>query len=184
MPKLFCKSGGCVFYHTARVGRKKNIKSRFNAIGLQNQLEMIFPSRLYMVVSRKFIELLLSSCISIVNCTSGWYSFSSRVGHNHNTRHSHHTQRSYPFLRDELTTTMNNSQHNATYTRRYASIKYVPRITDNIVNRFRQLVPDVMMAQKPAWQMRSMFTPLKTKLNNLSKSGVVYKINCSDCDKA
>lgn len=105
-------------------------------------------------------------------------------------RHSNGQQHSYPFLNN--TSALNSMPQSNTATSvhhierppttRYASLQYVPHLSDRLTNRFRQLLPDVKIAHKPAQPMRRVYTNLKQKLGTGKKSCVVYKVDCLDCD--
>lgn len=103
--------------------------------------------------------------------------------HRGTQQHSH--EASYPLLNDTTAPmSINNTNAHLTSTtnKRFASIKYVPRITYNTVKRFRQVLPDITIAQRPALQVNTIFSSLKKKLDPMMKSNVVYKIDCAECD--
>lgn len=97
---------------------------------------------------------------------------------------AYHSQRSYPFIND---TTVNEPSvertGESTPPKAYASLRYVPRMTDVLTHRLHELLPDVRIAHKPANQLRTSFTNMKQKLPSGKKSCVVYRIDCMDCEK-
>ena len=62
----------------------------------------------------------------------------------------------------------------------YASIPYVPGVSERIQRVFRKY--DVNIAHKPTRKLRNELCHLKDKRPTHDKPGVVYKLNCLDCD--
>lgn len=108
------------------------------------------------------------------------------LGATHRSSSISSRQHSYPYL---SASTVSNIDTASLITQpiqspiRYTSMSYVPRITDHIVTRFQQFLPNVKIARKPSLQAGSIYTHLKKKLDNTQKSNVVYKIDCRNCDK-
>jgi len=91
---------------------------------------------------------------------------------------------SYAYLSTNITTIPNSTQvaDNTMQPQRYASLTYVPELSESISKTFQHFVPEVKMAMRPQHKNSSLFANLKSKIPQYEKSGVVYKINCADCN--
>lgn len=65
----------------------------------------------------------------------------------------------------------------------FASITYVPRISDAMGRLVKEAIPNLILANKPTNPLRSIYTGMKQKVPKEDQSGVVYKIECSNCPK-
>lgn len=63
----------------------------------------------------------------------------------------------------------------------FSSMVYVPNLSENISRSCKYFVPNVQLAMRPYNKNGNMFTNMKSKIAKEDKSGVVYKIDCSDC---
>ena len=82
-------------------------------------------------------------------------------------------------------TTVANYQHEVNRTvqpKNFASLAYIPDLSESISKTFRHFVPEVQMAMRPHFKNNRMFANLKSKISKEDKSGLVYKIECGDCD--
>lgn len=91
--------------------------------------------------------------------------------------------RSYAFLSrtrigDE--STLNNKT--LTETNQFASLAYIPGLSEAISKSCKQFVPNVKLAMRPYMKNSSMFTNLKSRIKTDDKSGLVYKIDCAECN--
>lgn len=66
---------------------------------------------------------------------------------------------------------------------KYASVTYIPGVTEKLKKKIEYFVPDVKIAEKPPHKVRSLFSKLKDKLPITDTSGCVYRLNCNDCEK-
>lgn len=107
--------------------------------------------------------------------------------------HSRHNQRpqaetSYPFLHMTVDTSNVNITNNATLPSQpqqkwFGGLTYIPGISDALTKEFNRHLPEVTIAKKPPFQLRSIYTKTKQKVTPLQKAGVVYKIDCDTCTK-
>lgn len=65
----------------------------------------------------------------------------------------------------------------------FGSITYVPRVADAMGRLIRDAIPNLILANKPAMPLRSVFTNMKQKVEKGDQSGVVYRVNCMRCSK-
>lgn len=65
----------------------------------------------------------------------------------------------------------------------FGSITYIPKVTDALGRMIKAAVPDMILANKPYQQTRSLFTNMKHKVAKEDRSGVVYRIDCTDCQQ-
>lgn len=89
---------------------------------------------------------------------------------------------SYAFLSrtrvgDETT---NNDANNTV--NQYSSVAYVPGLSESISKCCKEFAPNLQLAMRPYKKNLSMFTNLKSRIKDDDKSGLVYKIECADCD--
>jgi hypothetical protein len=65
----------------------------------------------------------------------------------------------------------------------YTSLLYVPHLSPAIQDAIRQDTPNIQIAFKPVKKVgQTIFTNTKEKQDKMSQSGIVYKIDCRDCD--
>lgn len=66
---------------------------------------------------------------------------------------------------------------------RFASITYVPELTEAIPSKCRYFKPEVKLATCPREKLSRMFSKLKHPIDKFDQSGVVNRIQCGMCDK-
>lgn len=86
---------------------------------------------------------------------------------------------------NDATVLLNNNMPNTpdTIPQRYASVTYVPKLTEAIKTQVEYFAPHVKIAPRPPRKNARFFSNLKSRLPKEEKSGCVYKINCNDCDR-
>ena len=62
---------------------------------------------------------------------------------------------------------------------RYVSVPYIPGISERVSHIFRKF--DIKIAHKPTNTIKNKICHLKDKRKNLDKAGVVYQVDCNDC---
>jgi hypothetical protein len=66
---------------------------------------------------------------------------------------------------------------------KYTSLLYIPHLSPGLQDTIRQDTPNIQIAFKPVKKLaQTIFTNTKEKQEKMSQSGVVYKIDCQDCD--
>ena len=85
---------------------------------------------------------------------------------------------SYAYLSVNKTS---NQTMNQSRVAQFSSLAYIPGLSESISNTCKNFVPDVKLAMRPHLKNNSMFSNLKSKIPQDEKSGVVYKIDCADC---
>lgn len=63
----------------------------------------------------------------------------------------------------------------------YSSLAYVPGLSEAIENSCKHFAPNLKLAMRPHKKNSCMFANLKSHVKTDDKSGLVYKIECSDC---
>lgn len=96
-----------------------------------------------------------------------------------NTRHNH-DRTSYAFMSFDQTAIAEST--NIMDRKKYSSLVYVPHLSETISRSCNYFIPDVQLAMRPHRKNGKMFTNLKSKISKEDKSGVVYKIDCADCE--
>jgi hypothetical protein len=67
----------------------------------------------------------------------------------------------------------------------YIGHPYVPHLSPALQNVIRQDTPNIQVAFRPVSKIgQTIFTNTKDKQDKMSKSGIVYKIDCKNCDKS
>jgi hypothetical protein len=67
----------------------------------------------------------------------------------------------------------------------YTGLPYVPQLSTALQNAIRQDTPNLQVAFRPVSKIgHTIFTNTKEKQDKMVKSGVVYKIDCKNCDKS
>ena len=89
---------------------------------------------------------------------------------------------SYAYLSINNTTAPKEDANHTMQPQRFASLTYVPDLSESISKTFRHFVPDIKMAMRPHHKNNKMFANLKSKIPKDEKSGLVYKIDCADCE--
>lgn len=64
----------------------------------------------------------------------------------------------------------------------YASIAYVPELTEKLSKSCKYFTPNVQLAMRPVNKTNKFFANLKPRLDKKQKSDVVYKIQCKQCN--
>lgn len=65
----------------------------------------------------------------------------------------------------------------------FASLTYVPQMSEALTKQLKYFAPNVTIAGKPPLKNGRFFANMKAKQSLLEKSGCVYKLECTDCDK-
>lgn len=60
---------------------------------------------------------------------------------------------------------------------------FVPGFSEPIKEIFKQDIPNLTVAPKPFFKISSFFAKRKDRINLEDQSGMVYKINCLQCEK-
>lgn len=89
-------------------------------------------------------------------------------------------ENSYAYL--SFNDTANNTMPNTEQSQHYASIAYVPGLSESISRSCEYFVPELKMAMRPHSKNGFSFTNLKSKIPKGQTSGVVYKVDCDDCN--
>jgi predicted GIY-YIG superfamily endonuclease len=67
----------------------------------------------------------------------------------------------------------------------YTALHFIPNISNSIKNSLSEHNPSLKIAYKTSRQLKStIFDNMKTKISAADRAGVVYKIDCSDCDQS
>lgn len=65
---------------------------------------------------------------------------------------------------------------------KYASITYVPELTEELCKQLKYFAPDVKIASSPPDKMVKFYSKLKQPIEKGDLTGVVYKIPCKESD--
>lgn len=87
---------------------------------------------------------------------------------------------SYAYL--SFNKTSNVTRNNQNQSKQFASLAYVPGLSEKISKSCKAFVPDVQFAMKPHDKNDRLFSKLKSKIPIDEKSGLVYKIDCKHCN--
>ncbi|XP_037045731.1 uncharacterized protein LOC119081096 [Bradysia coprophila] len=64
----------------------------------------------------------------------------------------------------------------------YCSLTYVPKVSESLTRQIKYFLPEVTVANKPEQKLDRYYSKQKDKLDDDQLSGVVYEIDCLDCD--
>lgn len=64
----------------------------------------------------------------------------------------------------------------------YCSLTYVPKLSEQLISQIKYFMPDVTVANKPEQKLDRMYSKQKDKLDDDVISGIVYELNCLECD--
>lgn len=61
---------------------------------------------------------------------------------------------------------------------KYASIHYVPGLSENIARTFHTSIPDLTIAPKPSKKLKSSYSNMKSRIGKFGQRNVIYNIPC------
>lgn len=81
--------------------------------------------------------------------------------------------------RTTRTSAYNNMENNPDVNNnKYASVHYVPVLSENIARTFRTSIPDLTIAPKPARRLNISFSNMKSRIGRFGQRNVIYSIPC------
>lgn len=86
---------------------------------------------------------------------------------------------SYRFLSNNST----NNNITQSSNKMYSALSYVPDLSESLARSCEYFVPEFRAAMRPAKQISTLFKNTKHKIPNKEKSGLVYGVQCNDCEK-
>ena len=88
--------------------------------------------------------------------------------------------------RTTRTSTYNNMENNPDINNnpeiknnKYASVHYVPVLSENIARTFHTSIPDLTIAPKPARRLNMSFSNMKSRIGKFDQRNVIYSIPCT-----
>lgn len=86
---------------------------------------------------------------------------------------------SYPFINS----TVNNQDVLNEEPKQFCGMTFVPDISEPVMRIMRQAIPNLVIAPRPPLKASVLFANRKDKIALNEQSGMVYKINCNECDQ-
>lgn len=89
---------------------------------------------------------------------------------------------SYPFLNSTLVNNTAESQPSLP-PQQYSGLTFVPKVSQSLSRLLMNDIPDLKISARPPNRNSLLFTNMKDKIPPKEQSGLVYKIDCKDCNK-